>query len=88
MTEDELLRRSIEHLHGPEEVPYGEDELIVVCLVRDGRPYIKSYHLEHNSQRRDIGTVRMARGESAWRRFQELGQTLSLQTSKNRPAHY
>ncbi|MBA3474642.1 MAG: glycosyltransferase family 2 protein [Rubrobacter sp.] len=46
MTEDQLLRRSIEHLHGPEEIPYGEDEIVVVCLVRDGRPYVKSF-VEH-----------------------------------------
>ena len=37
---------SIEHLHGPEEVPYREDELVVVCLVRDGRPYVRSF-VEH-----------------------------------------
>src|SRR4028119_482674 len=36
----------LEHLRGPEDVPYGEDELIVVCLVRDGRPYVNSY-VEH-----------------------------------------
>jgi hypothetical protein len=41
-----LLHSSIEHLHGPEEVSYGEDEIIIVCLVRDGRPYVKSF-LEH-----------------------------------------
>jgi len=46
VTEEELLRSSIEHLHGPEEVPYGEDELVVVCIVRDGRPYVKSF-VEH-----------------------------------------
>jgi hypothetical protein len=46
MTADKILRSSIEHLHGPEEVPYGEDELVVVCLVRDGRPYVKSF-VEH-----------------------------------------
>src|SRR3712207_959001 len=46
MTEEELLRRSIEHLHGPEEITYGEDELVLVCIVRDGRPYIKSF-VEH-----------------------------------------
>src|SRR5215211_2755457 len=46
MTEDKILHSSIEHLHGPEEVPYGEDELVVVCLVRDGRPYVKSF-VEH-----------------------------------------
>src|SRR5918997_1685549 len=41
-----FLHSSIEHLHGPEEVPYAEDELVVVCLVRDGRPYVRSY-VEH-----------------------------------------
>src|SRR5918998_3015294 len=41
-----IVHLSIEHLHGPEEVPYGEDELVVVCLVRDGRPYVKSF-VEH-----------------------------------------
>src|SRR5919112_6774037 len=45
-TEDQILHSSIEVLHGPEEVPYGEDELVVVCLVRDGRPYVKSF-VEH-----------------------------------------
>src|SRR5215216_1027265 len=42
MTE-QVLRSSIEHLHGPEEVDYEPDELVVVCLVRDGRPYVKSF---------------------------------------------
>src|SRR5918997_4569682 len=41
-----FLHSRIEHLHGPEEVPYAEDELVVVCLVRDGRPYVRSY-VEH-----------------------------------------
>src|ERR671917_1572852 len=41
-----FLHSRIEHLHGPEEVPYAEDELVVVCLVRDGRPYVKSF-VEH-----------------------------------------
>src|SRR5919107_4804241 len=46
MTEDKILHSSIEHLHGPEEVDYAPDELVVVCLVRDGRPYVKSF-VEH-----------------------------------------
>jgi Glycosyl transferase family 2 len=46
MTEEQLLRRSIEHLHGLEEIAYGEDELVVVCIVRDGRPYVKAF-VEH-----------------------------------------
>src|SRR5919107_502073 len=40
------LESGIRHLHGPEEVKYGLDELIVVCLVRDGQPYLKSF-VEH-----------------------------------------
>ena len=39
---------NIEHLHGPEEIPYGEAELLVLCLVRDGRPWIKAF-VEHYS---------------------------------------
>src|SRR5215208_4179682 len=38
---------SIEHLYGPEAVPYAEDELVLLCLLRDGRPYIKSF-VEHH----------------------------------------
>src|SRR5215217_2340120 len=45
MTE-QVLHSSIEHLHGPEEVDYEPDELVVVCLVRDGRPYVNSF-VEH-----------------------------------------
>src|SRR5215218_7745946 len=41
-----ILHFNTEHVHGPEEVPYAEDELVVVCPVRDGRPYIKSF-VEH-----------------------------------------
>src|SRR5215218_1757296 len=40
---------SIEHLYGPEEVPYEEDELVLVCLVRNGRPYVKSFVEHHTS---------------------------------------
>src|SRR3712207_1764864 len=45
MTE-QILLSSIEHLHGPAEVDYEPDELVVVCLVRDGRPYVRSF-IEH-----------------------------------------
>ena len=41
-----FLDSKVEHLHGPQEVAYEEDELVVVCLVRDGRPYVKSF-IEH-----------------------------------------
>ncbi len=36
----------VKHLHGPKNIPYCSDELVVVCLVRDGRPYLKSF-VEH-----------------------------------------
>src|SRR5215217_4314748 len=42
----QFVHPSVEHLHGPEEVAYEADELVVVCLVRDGRPYVKSF-VEH-----------------------------------------
>src|SRR5215208_2312581 len=41
-----ILHFNIEHVHGPEEVTYAEDELVVVCLVRDGQPYVHSF-VEH-----------------------------------------
>src|SRR5829696_3736191 len=41
-----VVHPSVEHLHGPEEVAYEADELVVVCLVRDGQPYVKSF-VEH-----------------------------------------
>jgi glycosyltransferase involved in cell wall biosynthesis len=41
-----VVHPSVEYLHGPEELAYGADELVVVCLVRDGRPYVKSF-VEH-----------------------------------------
>jgi hypothetical protein len=40
------LEPHIRHLHGPEDVAYEPDELVVVCLVRDGRPYVRSF-VEH-----------------------------------------
>ena len=42
------LHFDIEHLHGPGEIKRGPEELLVVCLVRDGRPFIKSF-VEHYS---------------------------------------
>jgi hypothetical protein len=40
------LESSLEHLYGPQEVDYETDELVVVCLLRNGRPYIRSF-VEH-----------------------------------------
>ncbi len=37
---------NVEHLHGPKEISYAENELIVLCLVRDGLPWVKSF-IEH-----------------------------------------
>ena len=41
-----LLRHGTELLHGPGEVEYERDELVVLCLLRDGRHYLKSF-VEH-----------------------------------------
>src|SRR5215217_1978030 len=41
-----ILHFNTEHVHGPEEVAYDTDELVVVCLVRDGRAYVRSF-VEH-----------------------------------------
>jgi hypothetical protein len=38
-----IVHPTVEHVHGSEEVTYGVDELIVLCLVRDGRPYVRSF---------------------------------------------
>jgi glycosyltransferase involved in cell wall biosynthesis len=40
------LESQIRHVHGPEGVAYAPDELVVVCLVQDGRPYLRSF-VEH-----------------------------------------
>src|SRR5215218_4136819 len=45
---EQIPPNSIEHLYGPEEVSYEEDELVLVCLLRDGRPYVKSF-IEHHA---------------------------------------
>jgi hypothetical protein len=41
-----LLRPRVTHVHGPDRVAYGEDELLVVCVVRNGALYVRSF-LEH-----------------------------------------
>lgn len=38
-----VLNQRIKHLHGPKEISYDSDELIVTCLVRNGELYIKSF---------------------------------------------
>lgn len=42
-----LMHSSVEHLHGPAEIPYGEDELVVLCLIRDGEPLVRAF-IEHH----------------------------------------
>ena len=37
------VHESMLHLHGPKEIQYNLDELVVLCLVRDGRPYVRSF---------------------------------------------
>lgn len=41
-----ILHHNVEHLHGPREVDYAVDELVVLVVARDGRPYIESF-VEH-----------------------------------------
>ncbi|MGF1472417.1 MAG: glycosyltransferase family 2 protein [Rubrobacteraceae bacterium] len=41
-----LLNYDVQLLHGPPVVEYAKDELVVLCLLRNGRPYIKAF-IEH-----------------------------------------
>ena len=41
-----ILWHSLEHLHGPREVGYGPDELVVLVQLYNGEPYVKPL-LEH-----------------------------------------
>jgi hypothetical protein len=43
---ERVVHPNVEHVHGPEEVTYGMDGLVVLCLVRNGRPYVRSF-IEH-----------------------------------------
>ncbi len=36
----------VEHVCGPEEIAYRDDEIVVVCLVRDGEPWVRAF-VEH-----------------------------------------
>ncbi|MGB3681081.1 MAG: glycosyltransferase family 2 protein [Rubrobacteraceae bacterium] len=42
-----ILHHNLKHLHGPGQVEYGPEELVVLCLVRDGEPCIRSF-IEHH----------------------------------------
>ncbi|AHY46454.1 Glycosyl transferase family 2 [Rubrobacter radiotolerans] len=41
------VARDVRHLHGPEEVSYGPDELVLVCLARDGEPWVRQFIERH-----------------------------------------
>ncbi len=41
-----ILEHSVDHLHGPEKVDYETDELVVLVLLRNGRPYLRPF-IEH-----------------------------------------
>ena len=43
---EQIAGFEVEHVHGPEEIPYKRDELVVLCLVRDGEPWVRSF-IEH-----------------------------------------
>src|SRR5262245_36907256 len=42
-----ILQLRLRHVHGPRTITYGRDELIVLCVVRDGALHVKSF-LEHH----------------------------------------
>jgi hypothetical protein len=42
-----LMHSSVEHLHGPAEIPYGENELVVLCLIRNGESLVRAF-IEHH----------------------------------------
>ena len=41
-----IVHPNVGRVHGPEEVTYGIEELVVLCLVRNGRTYVRSF-IEH-----------------------------------------
>ena len=43
---EQIAGFEVERVLGPEEIPCKKDELIVVCLVRDGEPWVRSF-IEH-----------------------------------------
>ena len=42
-----ILRCSIRHVHGAQDIPYTLEELIVLCVVRNGEMHVKSF-IEHH----------------------------------------
>jgi Glycosyl transferase family 2 len=43
---EQIAGFEVERVMGPEEIPCKKDELIVLCLVRDGEPWVRSF-IEH-----------------------------------------
>jgi len=43
------LRASVRHLHGPRRVPYRDDELIVLSVVRNGALHVTSFLRHHQA---------------------------------------
>lgn len=41
-----ILQNKVKHIHGAKSVSYGEDELIVLCVARNGEIHVKSF-IEH-----------------------------------------
>ena len=37
-----ILKHNVEHLHGPEELDYGADELVVLVQLYNGKPYLRA----------------------------------------------
>lgn len=66
------VAQSVSHLHGPENVSYKMDELLVVCLVRNGRHYVEPFmdhyrrlgvrHVVFLDNGSDDGTVEALKG--------------------------
>jgi hypothetical protein len=44
----QLMPALVQHVHGPTNIPYGPEELIVLCVVRNGELYVKSF-VDHYS---------------------------------------
>jgi len=42
-----LIHNGLERLHGPAEIPRQEDDLVVLCLLRDGMSHLKTF-VEHH----------------------------------------
>jgi hypothetical protein len=44
---EQVVRGAIRHVHGPQDVPCGEDEAVVLCLARNASLWIRSF-VEHH----------------------------------------